>query len=730
MVEALHPESDVIIEQMPDYEIRLYHHMSADHQRIYFALRRWLDRYVLDFLAMNIRYFTSHGKRHSLGVVRQLSNLIKDEMLAEMSSVEILILLCGAWLHDIGLLVNRDENGQELNDDEIRDCHHELSAWKIHEIAPQVGLANLNLAHLLGDICACHRRSIDISDRLPQPDRFIQQETVRTHLLAALLRLADALDTDHHRAPPSFEQIGTLTDDARLHWRICQMIELAYVYDEGRIHLDATCHQGGELTEEDTRDLIRYKFADLHWEFASVREILQMHSFPYTRLTASLVLPKESFEELDETLLDTLEIVPLEIVLYRQKRRQLLKQNQEIFASHWDNMAARLYEKQAQDYEAGTEAYAKALRRAQFFYQEALALVQVEIERQPPERYFLRTLEKYFLLKTIEIDDKLGAGASLSKTECLFLRHMRMVQLALPRASIRTKLQIGIPWEEFDDSHKADFERVIYRDAMNPDYTGGHFRCCSCAAERLLWMTFAQLHEKANVFYEWLVEREADQWRTIGDIKTKQEYHQRSFAYTSRTLRAVTEAGDLVTAERIAEVLVINENQWLDNQETSDLRVISIILRGIAIYLRRQGKNFGCSKFVHLLIKEGWIYKLTQAISAMAGPEKIKFIRGLMLWREIPGNVLYQKSDDIVSTPLQDHIRKLVCWIVQHNIIEDPLWQDTDSTHPKNAGQWTYDTSRKIENLLSFWEYYLLADEPLEDFPRLAGIVQEQEDIQ
>ncbi len=216
-------DSELILELMQPFEARLYLRMLPEHRQTYRNLRVRMDEYVLDFLAMNIRYFTSHGKRHSLGVIRQLSNLLPDNVLETMTSVEVLILLCGAWLHDIGLLVNRDEKGRELNDAQIRDRHHELSTWKIREISPWIGLDDRNMIQLLAEICVCHRRSVEILTRLPQPERFIQEQRVRTHLLAALLRAADALDTDYHRAPLLLEQIGTLSDDARLHWRELKM---------------------------------------------------------------------------------------------------------------------------------------------------------------------------------------------------------------------------------------------------------------------------------------------------------------------------------------------------------------------------------------------------------------------------------------------------------------------------------------------------------------------------
>ena len=58
-------------------------------------LSKTLDNYILYF-----PYFNDHGKGHSERIIKHLDDLTKN---IELSSMETYILLCSAWLHDIGM---------------------------------------------------------------------------------------------------------------------------------------------------------------------------------------------------------------------------------------------------------------------------------------------------------------------------------------------------------------------------------------------------------------------------------------------------------------------------------------------------------------------------------------------------------------------------------------------------------------------------------------------------
>ena len=72
------------------------------------------------------RYYTDHGPGHSEAVIKILDKLTEG---VNLSEYEDFLLKCGAWLHDIGMLMRE---GEDINDPEvcnrIREEHHKRSA--------------------------------------------------------------------------------------------------------------------------------------------------------------------------------------------------------------------------------------------------------------------------------------------------------------------------------------------------------------------------------------------------------------------------------------------------------------------------------------------------------------------------------------------------------------------------------------------------------------------------
>jgi len=71
-------------------------------------------------------YYTDHGPGHSEAVIKILDKLTEG---VNLSEYENFLLKCGAWLHDIGMLMRE---GEDINDPEvcnrIREEHHKRSA--------------------------------------------------------------------------------------------------------------------------------------------------------------------------------------------------------------------------------------------------------------------------------------------------------------------------------------------------------------------------------------------------------------------------------------------------------------------------------------------------------------------------------------------------------------------------------------------------------------------------
>jgi hypothetical protein len=244
-----------------------------------------LRHYVLEFSQMHLKYFTSHGVLHIGNVIDQLSAMIPDAILAKMNSLELFVLLCSAWLHDIGMLINRDSKGNILAEQEIRENHHVLTRDFIRENYNKLGIHDAVTAQVIADICYCHRREVDIKTYLPTETKIVGTVQVRTRLLAALLRLADALDVTSKRSPEViFKDLAYLPELSEKHWRACQLVHgIEYNAEKLAITLDTTYNNADEY------ELLLWKFRDIFQEFYSIRDVLIENGVNYAIIQLRLL---------------------------------------------------------------------------------------------------------------------------------------------------------------------------------------------------------------------------------------------------------------------------------------------------------------------------------------------------------------------------------------------------------------------------------------------------------
>lgn len=141
-------------------------------------------------VAPELKYYTMHDDRHSRRVEEELYELLPDEHFKKLTSEERFLLLASAWLHDIGMI--RYLLPDKLSEIEVRETHHERSEKYVNskDIWPVLGLRPEETTPL-GIICRYHRKVEDLrkcNEKIP-----ISGGQIRTRLLAAYLRLADAL---------------------------------------------------------------------------------------------------------------------------------------------------------------------------------------------------------------------------------------------------------------------------------------------------------------------------------------------------------------------------------------------------------------------------------------------------------------------------------------------------------------------------------------------------------
>jgi hypothetical protein len=175
--------------------------------------------------------FTLHNETHSDNLVLLLRDLVELVKL-ELSEYEARLLVAAAYLHDVGMFFSATrfkddilpdlaeslrfcekdfcDSGARYQDTldgkpvdfQIRAVHHLLSAYLIQEEGDRAfGLHPRDKPHVIA-ICRGHRKA-NLCDQQCEcyENKPTQHGLVRRDLLAALLRLADALDFYPERAP-------------------------------------------------------------------------------------------------------------------------------------------------------------------------------------------------------------------------------------------------------------------------------------------------------------------------------------------------------------------------------------------------------------------------------------------------------------------------------------------------------------------------------------------------
>lgn len=154
--------------------------------------------------------FTSHGPDHSKTVINNLLKLIPLNLRDAFSPLEILVLLLAAWLHDIGMADFEGTLAKCLSEEERREMRTLLRSnhasrsrqYILDQSNYQRLLLGPALAQIVGVVCYAHVNEYDLTRIKLKwgPIRTYEEYgEIRTRLLAALFRLADACDLGFQR---------------------------------------------------------------------------------------------------------------------------------------------------------------------------------------------------------------------------------------------------------------------------------------------------------------------------------------------------------------------------------------------------------------------------------------------------------------------------------------------------------------------------------------------------
>lgn len=181
-------------------------------------------------------FYTPHGIDHCQKVEDLMHRLIPKKKYERLKEIERFYLLASAWLHDIGMLrsVSKEVWSKELDPSEIRKQHHITAHRHITNKFYDYGIEEIHRS-FIAKLCRFHRKQEDINKC--DGELLVGNIKINLRLLAAYLRLADALQIDSSRTPASAYAICLAYDipaEAKLHWIKSKLV--------AGIHIDAEKH--------------------------------------------------------------------------------------------------------------------------------------------------------------------------------------------------------------------------------------------------------------------------------------------------------------------------------------------------------------------------------------------------------------------------------------------------------------------------------------------------------
>jgi hypothetical protein len=235
--------------------------------------------------------YTDHSVSHSERIIRLLdgmtSSMMKDSKY-RLSEMEIYILLTAAYLHDIGMQNTVYAKG---NLEVTREQHHEqtyemICQYKEYNIRL---LQDSTIVEAVAIVAKGHRKvNLFGAD---YADDYYSAQKLRLGLLAALLRIGDALDIDHNRVIMDNIKITPLSAESKLHWWKCHYVASVMIENEN-INIAYRFPKPKPMEPDYNTIIPPLVEGDIRAELASIDEILR-------RGSVKLALLPPTFRHLD-----------------------------------------------------------------------------------------------------------------------------------------------------------------------------------------------------------------------------------------------------------------------------------------------------------------------------------------------------------------------------------------------------------------------------------------------
>lgn len=136
----------------------------------------------------NVLVFTDHGTDHSERIIKYLNQLLTIlRAKLELNQEEQFVLLCAAWLHDVGMFI-RNPDFPDANTQ--RKYHGRVARSVIRDISEKINFDRKDLITAIAEVSELHQTKIKKLDVLDSALISLQ----RRNDLGSLLLLADAID--------------------------------------------------------------------------------------------------------------------------------------------------------------------------------------------------------------------------------------------------------------------------------------------------------------------------------------------------------------------------------------------------------------------------------------------------------------------------------------------------------------------------------------------------------
>jgi hypothetical protein len=215
---------------------------GEDFVKTLLRLEDKIEKYLIS--VRNLPY-TIHDWRHSAKVAELCVDLAPKEILCQMNSLEIFLLILALWLHDGGMVPEREDE----SDEEIRNQHYLRIKTRINDCTiPGISELDQVVRETLATICYSH--GLNTLEDIPETT-LISNKRINLRFICAMLRLCDVSDISFKRTPEYLYDNYIFDQESLSHWethRLIQGFEAIHEGKETKFHIEAKFASEKDIT--------------------------------------------------------------------------------------------------------------------------------------------------------------------------------------------------------------------------------------------------------------------------------------------------------------------------------------------------------------------------------------------------------------------------------------------------------------------------------------------------